>query len=280
MPTSLIPPITPPIPRFTPASGQLTGPADGDALLAASVNGPFAQLADRTTLSFAGLYGVSGSRLVAYCTDGLNIEMNSQAALRSSSGVLSGMLGPIDIATVLGSSPVADTWYYVYGADVAGVLTPIISTDPPDATLKYRSGNADHMFLTLFNTDSSADVILFSHYEGCYIYLGEISALARTNISTVTPDPIALPNVPPFARQAFVSATIYNIDPLLSSTVTFFYPAATVGKSLMVGDLPTGSADIRNSENFLMPIDGQTGFEALRSGGTSDTSVVLHGFPI
>jgi hypothetical protein len=285
MPTAIIPPLVPPIPRFTPVSGALTGPADGDPLFAASVNDPFKQLADRTALSFYGLYGVYGSRMNAICSDGLIIEMNFQGAVRSSSGVLSGDIGSppgsIDIAATLGSAPVANMWYYVYGSDVSGVLTAVISTDPPDETLKYRNSSSDQAFLTAFKTDASADVRPFSHYEGTYSYHGEVSVIARSDPGTLTWATALLPDVPPFARQALVEATIYNIDPLLSASIGFRYPLSTVFKTLTAGINPT--TDIQNSSLYILPIDGQNGFEYLRgvtSPGTADVSAVLHGFMI
>lgn len=283
MPTNILPPIVPPIPRFTPASGLIIGPADGDPLLAASVNDAFKPLADRSTLAFYGLYGAYGSRMNAICTDGLIIQMNFQGAVRSSSGVLSGDLGSppgdIDIAATLGSSPVANTWYYVYGSDAAGVLTAVISTDAPDETIKYRSTSADQAFLTAFKTDASGDVRPFSHYEGTYSYHGEVSVIARSDPGTLTWAAALLPDVPPFARQALVEATIYNVDPLLSASYGFRYPLSTVFKTLTAGRNPT--TDIQNSSLYILPIDGQNGFEYLRgvtSPGTADVSAVLHGF--
>jgi len=282
VPFNIIPPVTPPIPRFTPSTGALVGPADGDPLLAASVNDPFAQVADRTTLSFNGLYGVYGSRLVASCNDGLNIILNNQAAVRSSSGVLSGNLGsPLDIAATLGSAPVADTWYYLYGQDLSGILTPVVSTDPPEATLKYRTGNSDQIFITMFKTDGSANVRLFTHYQGSYQYFGEVSVISRSDPGTVTWVAAPLPDVPPFVQQAYIEPTIYNVDPLLSASIGFRYPSSTEYKTLQAG--VNATTDTQNSSLYILPVDGQNGFEYLRGvtfAGTADVSAVLHGFPI
>jgi len=280
MPTFITPPFVPPIPRFTPSSGQIVGPADGDALLASSVNNAFTQLADRSALSFFGLYGVYGSRLVASCVAGTILTINFQTALRSSSGILSGTVGsPIDVAVVLGGAPAPSTWYYVYGADVGGVLTPIVSTDPPDTALKYRAGNSDQAFLTLFRTDGAGFVRQFSHYEGCYSYHGDISVFGRADPGTVTPAAVALPDVPGFARIALIQATIYNVDPLLTAQMNLMYPASSLWYALPVGK-KGALDDIRQQTLFKMPINGPTGFEVIRDGGsgTADFSAVLQGF--
>jgi hypothetical protein len=243
MPTNILPPQTPPIPRFTPASGLLVGPADGDPLVALSVNQAFIPLADRTTLAFNGLSGVYGSRMVASCDDGLNIDINPQAAVRSSSGVLSGTVGsPIDIAAVLGSAPVADTWYYVYGSDVLGVLTPVISTDPPDSAIKYRSGNADHVFLTLFRTDGAADVRPFTHYDGTYVYNDGFNVLSggTATINTTIP----LPDVPPLASIAILNALVTNTSTTVSPVFQVKKPGASDGYAVVAGLSPDGTTQI------------------------------------
>ncbi len=278
MPFAIIPPVTPPIPRFTPSSGALTGPADGDPLLATSVNEPFAQLADRTTLAFTGLYGVYGSRLVASCNDGANILLNNQAAVRSSTGVLTGNLGsPISIAGVLGSAPVADTWYYLYGQDLVGILTPVISTDPPEATLKYRTGNADQVFITMFYTNGTADVYPFVHYEGSYQYLTEINSLSA-GVSGVFV-PVALAEVPPFAVIATIKFLVTTTG--TTTELNYSYPlglAAT--RAIFTDPSPDG---VKTSSVYLVdnvPIDGQNGFDYRIALGSGSAYAWLTGFMI
>lgn len=250
MPTIIVPPFTPPISRFTPATGALTGPADGDPLLASSVNNAFIQIADRTALSFAGLYGVYGSRLVA-TSNGTTITINSQAAVRSSSGVLSGTLGsPFNIATVLGSAPVADTWYYVYGADVAGVLTPIISTDPPEATLKYRTGNPDQMLLTLFRTDGSAAVRVYAHYDNVYLYSDPFAVITGAIGGGAVTVPI--PDAPPFVKILKIQTLVYNVSTTLNPTYSL-NPGGFLGRLVSVGLSPDGTTVVSSAEDFDLP---------------------------
>jgi len=278
MPTPLIPPVTPPIPRFTPASGALTGPADGDPLVAASVNDPFKQLADRTTLSFNGLYGVYGSRLIASCLDGNLIVLNNQAAVRSSSGILSGNLGsPVDISVVLGA-PVANTWYYLYGSDVLGVLTPIISTDPPEATLKYRTSNANQVLISMFRTDGAGAVRPFYHTTNGYQYLDPVNLVSLATALVTTPVPI--PDAPPFARGASLSVRGDNDTGSIASIflmLTGFTPTNPYEMRMTPSSNP-GTLRTINNDSPRIPIDGDNGFDYLMDTASSYATINLMGF--
>lgn len=263
MPTTIIPPFTPPIPRFTPANGQLVGPADGDALLAASVNNAFIQLADRTTLGFNGLYGVYGSRLrVEQLNSGPGvggvITINPQQALRSSSGVLSGTFGgSFDINTTLGSATAINTWYYVYGFDNSGVLTPVIATDQPDTSIKYRSTSADQMFLTLFRTDGTNVCLNYFHQEGVYTYADEVSVLSGGAAVVPTAVPVDY-IVPPFAQQAFVKFTVRNTSTTIKPVFSITRFSAN-GYSLTAGLSSDGTKETFGTYPLIIPLRPSAG---------------------
>ena len=276
MPTPYTPPA---VPQFLPIGGMITGPADADPLLASSVNDAFFPLADRSQISFLGLYGVAGSRLVASCTDGINLTLNVQQAVRSTTRILAGNLGsPLSIATVLGSSPVASTWYYLYAADVSGVLTPIISTDPPEATLKYRTGNFDQVLITMFRTDSSATVRPFSHYQNKYLYLNPFSILSGAVSPTVIT--VNVPDVPPVAKMASIGTLVTNTSTSVKPEFQIRGSGASSGNFLSAGLSPDGTTEIDAYLDIDIPMTSSVFvYQAiLIDTGRSTLNVTLDGF--
>lgn len=268
----------PAFPQFTPGTGALTNPDDGDPLLAASVNVAFEPLADRSKLAFLGLYGVQGSVLSVRCLTADTVEILTTPIIRSTTRVLSGVIAPFSAATVFGAALAASTTYYVYVADVAGVLAPVVSTDPPDAaTHKYRNGNGDQAFITFLRTDSGANVRHFTHYQGYYAFLDEILIVPRSDPGTAMRATAALPDIPSWAATAFIQPTVFNADALLSATYEFYYPAATEKYTVTCGI--RGAVEPRNTDPLRMPIDGVNGFEYIRAvgSGTADVTITLQG---
>lgn len=268
----------PAFPQFTPGTGALTNPDDGDPLLAASVNVAFEPLADRSKLAFLGLYGVQGSVLSVRCLTADTVEILTTPIIRSTTRVLSGVIAPFSATAVFGAALTASTTYYVYVADVAGVLTPIVSTDPPDAaTRKYRNGNGDQAFVTFLRTNSGANVRHFTHYQGYYAFLDQIQIVTRSDPGTITPATAALPDIPSWAVTAFIQPTVFNVDPLLSATYDFFYPGATEKYTVTCG--VRGTTEPRNTTALRMPVDGVNGFKYIRAvgSGTADVAITLQG---
>lgn len=271
---------TPPaFPQFIPAGGPLTNPDDGDALLAASVNVAFEPLADRSKLAYLGLYGVQGATLMVNCLTSDTIEIETTPIIRSTTRVLSGTIAPFSAATVYGAALAASTTYYVYVADSAGTLVPIVSTDPPDvATRKYRNGNGDQAFITYFRTDSGANVRHFTHYQGFYTFLDQILVVARTDPGTATPVTAALADVPDWARVAQLQVTVFNLDALLSAQYNLSYPGVTTEFQKVTCGVK-GAVEPRVVTPLLAPIAGTTGFDYIRDtgSGTADIAVSLQG---
>lgn len=265
----------PAFPQFTPGTGALTNPDDGDPLLAASVNVAFEPLADRSKLAFLGLYGVQGARLVAYSAAPDTITIETTPIVRSSTRVLSGAIAPFSAATAYGAALAANTTYYVYVADVAGVLVPVVSTDPPDtATLKYRNGFPDQAFITFFRTDGAAAVRHFMHYEGLYLWELPITALSGGVAVVFTG--VSLPNVTPFTRAALCTVLASNTDttgPLQAN----FRPAGstTTNFSQFVSQQVAATTTYGQSDPVLL-VANTSGFEYALST-TGSVSVFLRG---
>lgn len=250
---------TPPaVPVFTPTSGAVTLPDDGDALLASSVNNAFQPLADRTLIVFSGLYGAYGSRLRCSIQNGGPgaggvITINPQQAIRSTTRVVGGTLGgTIDIATVLGAATLADTKYFLYGADVAGVLMPIISTDAPDTTIKYRSTNADQAFLTAFSTDGTNTVLNAKHDGDTYSYWEEFQLVAGG--AAIVDTTVPIPNVPTFVQHVYVSCVITNTSTTIKPIFQIRPFGATTGYTMTAPLSPDGTLEGIATYQFLLPV--------------------------
>ena len=258
-------------------------PNDGDPLVAASVVDSFNILADRDYLLFQGLYGVMGSDLVASCSDGANIVINTQGAIRSSSRVLSGNLSPIDIVAVLGTTPDANTWYYVYGADVGGTLTAVITKDAPEQTLKYRNGNADQVFLTMFYTDGSGVPLDYTQTGRRYVYFNPpvlVNLSSSTSLNQIT-----LAAVPNFPQKLMIAHLFVRCDNSSSGirSITVvphgFVPPAFGGYELRTGPSSNpGTADSINSGDPGVAIVGQDGFDYQLDGANAQATIKLMGF--
>ena len=269
----------PAFPQFTPGTGALTNPDDGDPLLAASVNVAFEPIADRAKLAYLGLYGVQGATRIVRCVASDTIEIETTPIIRSTTRVLSGTIAPFSAATVYGAALAASTTYYVYVADSAGVLVPIVSTDPPDvATRKYRNGNGDQAFITYFRTDALGAVRHFTHYEGFYTFLDQILVVSRTDPGTAAPVTAALPDVPDWARVAQLQVTVFSLDPLLSAQYNLSYPGVTTEFQKVTCGVK-GAVEPRVVTPLLAPINGTTGFDFIRDtgSGTADIAVALQG---
>lgn len=263
MPTNLIPPG---VPQFTPSSGQITGPADGDPLTAASVNTTaFQPLADRSLVSFLGLYGVSGSRTIASCLDGVHLVLNPQV-VRSSSRVLSGSLGsPIDISGF--NTP--NTIYYVYGFDNAGTFIPVITTSPPDSTVRYNSANADQAFITWFSTIGGGTPRPFTHTVVCYSFASLVDLVVGGAALTWTQTP--LPFIPNFYSQAILSIRLLGSVNSIASVfvVPHGFTAFNPYEMRLTTSSNPGVLPCLNNDSPLMSIIGQGGFDwQLDTAGT------------
>jgi len=254
MPSVLVPPANP---QFTPASGQLIGPADADPLAAASVNGAFQAVADRTLLAWRGLNGVQGSRMQASCVDGANIVINAQTAIRFSTRVYETLVA----TSVPKGVTVGSTTYYIYAWDNAGVLQFVVTTDAPNPGLRYRPGIPDQAFLTAFRTTPANNVRNFVQTAGKYLYEAEVPILAA-GVAVVFA-PIAISDIPPYANIVKIHVRMQNPGTTGPSSLTLKKQGAAQNFiTLNVEERPAGVGTIAYEEDVLeIPTNGTVGLE-------------------
>ncbi len=80
--------------------------------------------------------------------------------------------------TALSGGLVANTRYWVYATAVlsTGIPVFVVSTNAPDAALKYSSATTDQMYVSTFYTNGSANVYKYTQNDNDYIYLGPTGA--------------------------------------------------------------------------------------------------------
>ncbi len=76
--------------------------------------------------------------------------------------------------TALSGGLVANTRYWVYATAVlsTGIPVFVVSTNAPDAALKYSSATTDQMYVSTFITDVAGDIVLYKQADSIYAYSG------------------------------------------------------------------------------------------------------------
>lgn len=173
--TTTLTPASPPV-----APDNVLGPADGELANAASVNAPLQTLLDG--IEFARLAALGRKVQPDYaCLDGVNIvvEPLGQIVLTNGAGkwTILEHLTPttFNAAAKLGSPLVLNTRYYFYVYINGGSADFSVTTDPPDTTLRYRSGGlTSQVYVGTFiyaTTAVAVDMIFpFRSYGGKYVY--------------------------------------------------------------------------------------------------------------
>ncbi|MDB4929449.1 MAG: hypothetical protein JWM10_1933 [Myxococcaceae bacterium] len=165
-------------------SATVTGPDDGDARNAASVNSAFQSLANRTRRLLNAATGElrwNGRLRVGAAVAGLGVFVGPVQSLAIGTALLSQAGAETEVA---GSLPLAglSSWYGVYAYDNAGVLALQVSLDPRDETGVWKStGLGTHRYLGSFRTDGAGAPIALSAVHGHYRWL--TAPASRTALS-------------------------------------------------------------------------------------------------
>lgn len=80
----------------------------------------------------------------------------------------------INPTTLAGGALSANTRYWVYATAAlsAGIPVFVVSTNAPDAGLKYSSATTDQMYVSTFYTDGSMNIYKYTQNDNVYTYLG------------------------------------------------------------------------------------------------------------
>lgn len=242
MPTNIIPAA---IPQFSPANGMITGPTDGDPLLAASVNNAFIPLADRSVTAWAGIRGTRAAYHQFVCDDGANYYWAGMAAARSTTRAF-GEVQIGDTIVSLGLTLAANSLYYIYARDVAGVWDIVGSTTAPDPYRRYMNGNEDYIFLSYFATDSGANPIPWSQWDTYYSFNEQQPVLVGGSSAAFLAIP--LPQVPPWVELVTMNVRIVSNDAVNLKQVDLSKDGVNVHRTVLVGPSPVGVSIFQQSE--------------------------------
>lgn len=166
--------LTPTSPPTFPAS--LTAPADGDALSAASNNGPDQSLLDGVTAARMMLYNGLSMKPRLRSVDGSTVVMGGVPAMVVTTGGVWTTKGPVAAQTFVagdidvGGAFLASTAYYMYLKLSGGVVTRVISTTAPDAYNRYRTDSTDYAYVGSFTVSATPLVNAFAAHGGVYRY--------------------------------------------------------------------------------------------------------------
>jgi len=273
MPTNIIPPA---IPALSPSNFLITGPADSDPLLAASVNNAFTPLAERSKISFVGLRGSRAAYHEFVCDDGVTWVWSGFAAARSTTRSF-GKVFTTDTINSLGLGALAaNTIYYIYAQDSGGVWQVVGSTTPPDTFRRYQLGNEDLVFLSMFITDSGAAIVPWSQWDTHYSFTNPVPVLTAGGATTWAT--VALNNiVPPWVELVTADVRVVNSDSTDIKFIQLSKDGVTAHRQLFCGVPPATKSMFGNAEMTIPCASGGVGFKYQLSGGSCTSTIRLTG---
>lgn len=172
MPATLTPASTPTFPA------TLTAPLNGEGLDATQE-----QVLDQALLDGVGAarlltYGGHIRRRVYCSSDTVMVIQPLGAVVATVAGVNTVVPWTSGAATIdpsaLAGVLAMNTRYWVYATAVlsAGVPVFVVSTNAPDAGLKYSSATTDQMYVSTFYTNGAASIYKYTQNDNEYTYLG------------------------------------------------------------------------------------------------------------
>lgn len=273
MPTNLVPPA---IPTFSPSSGMVTGPADGDPLVAASVNGAFQPLADRSLQCFEGIKGTRASYGQVVCDDGATLYWSGFQAARTTTRAY----GSVQIATTIGAlglgALAANTLYYIYAQAAPPVWNLVGNTTAPDPTRRYMNGNEDLVFVSYFATDSGANVIPWTQWDTYYSFNEQQIVLTAGSSAAFVAIPLG-GLIPSFVELVTMNVRIVSNDNANLKTVDLSKDGVTVHRNLITGPAPAGVSIFQQAEMTVPVASGGVGPQYRNTAGGNTVTMFLTG---
>lgn len=170
-------------PSATPTfPATITPPANGDALNATTLNTDVeTPLQNGVEAARLLTYG-GGPRRRVYCSSNTVLVIQPLGAVVATvAGVNTVVPWTTGAATIdpsaLSGGLANNTRYWVYATAAlsAGAGSPpvfVVSTNAPDAALKYSSASSDQMYVSTFYTDGAASIYKYTQNDNDYTYLG------------------------------------------------------------------------------------------------------------
>ncbi len=273
MPTNIIPAA---IPQFSPANGMITGPTDGDPLLAASVNNAFIPLADRSVTAWAGIRGTRAAYHQFVCDDGVTYYWSGMAAARSTTRAF-GEVQIGDTIVSLGLTLAANSLYYIYARDVGGVWDIVGHTTAPDPYRRYMNGNEDYIFLSYFATDSGANPIPWTQWDTYYSFTNPQILLTLGSMGVYTTISTAS-ILPPWVELTRWQVRLLNTDTAAQCIASISKDGTTLGERDIVASRASAVGSTFYAQAELdIPINPSIGPSYKVVGGSGQLSAYLVG---
>ena len=277
--------------KYDPAD-SIAVPDDGDDLDAVVVAVLFQTALNRTDLAKDGLLArVAWSGDLSVDAGGsntsfaVNVGAIFQLVNASSSIVRVGSAAATTIGLSKTEGPLANlansTWYYVYAFMSGGSVDYAISSTPPLASRRTKSGDSTRAYLGCFRTDSSGAPLPMFAVRGRNVYRRSavtttLEALRITSASagptdlTLAPGGSGTTLVPPHARIALLALQVGgSTGPNSLSVVT---RGDTADNGLFVG---SSDGQTMESQGELIADSNQAVSYTWSRGGSSGAGVVI-----
>ena len=174
---------SPQSPSATPTfPATITPPINGDNLSATDLNvNVETPLQNGVEAARMLTYGGGPRRRVVCTSNSVMVIQPLGAVVATVAGVNTVVPWTTGAATIdpdtLAGGLAANTRYWVYATAVlsAGAGSPpvfVVSTNAPDAALKYSSASSDQMYVSTFYTDGAASIYKYTQNDNEYTYLG------------------------------------------------------------------------------------------------------------
>ena len=167
----------------------------------------------------------------------------------------------------------ADTWYYCYVDDVAGVMTPVISATGPEVSankIGYHPSRTDERYVGAFRNNGSSNILPFD-VVGQELWLRQSTEFIYS-LGTVVPTAWSSQalTMPKTANLVYLDALIKGDDAAIAygrSGTTVALPATQAAHKygdsgmddvlFMLGGDQGGSGEGHNAARFAIPIGDQ-----------------------
>lgn len=241
--------------------------------------------------------GISTGYVDQMYINGLKLSWVSNTQISVGTGacytLASGGIGEATASTTLTPTLAANTRYYVYAANVSGVLSYQVSSTAPvvyRGTAQQKTGDSSYRMIGSFRTDASANIMkttaVVTGSGGWVHYAEAMRATANLVLNdgrSLTPASVSLATwVPVGCRlvEIFLKAvvTVDNAFYFAHSEMDFTLAAniSNSYKSFYADTVQTGGA----GDSVLMPLDSSQAFQYLATSSTvgSGVDIALQGY--
>lgn len=244
---------SPQSPSATPTfPATITPPVNGDNLSATTLNTDVeTPLQNGVEAARMLTYGGGPRRRVVCTSNSVMVIQPLGAVVATVAGVNTVVPWTTGAATIdpdtLAGGLAANTRYWVYATAVlsAGAGSPpvfVVSTNAPDAALKYSSASSDQMYVSTFYTDATPDILLYSQNDNEYDYstygtgnrvLNAGSAVVQTTVSFTGPCPSQASAARVRAQWAASVIDVVSLRDVTSGNILWSWETTATGATSM-----------------------------------------------